>query len=193
MTSRPAQSIKSQNPFSDDEDDDDFIDEVSTQNVKPTTTKQALFDINDTPCKLYDKISSTFTFLDTEISKICETFENRIYSAICMYGERPIKQDQKEDEDKEQLNEGQAEYIFPKREDKKPFRLIWSLQKKCPIIEAYSHVYCYVYKFLSDVCPLSKKHSLDPAEPDTFLKRYVAEQDDLIGKYDFYQSYFAYQ
>jgi len=60
--------------------------------------------------------------------------------------------------------------IFPEEEDKKIYKNIWILQRKVPVLEGHTHIYCYVYRFLSEVCPLRKSTSLDPKEPDVFLK-----------------------
>lgn len=55
---------------------------------------------------------------------------------------------------------------FPDEEDKKTYKLLWALQMKAPVIEGHTHTFCYVYKFLLEVCPLKSKTSLEPRDPN---------------------------
>lgn len=50
-------------------------------------------------------------------------------------------------------------------EDKNIYKALWSMQKKIPYIVGHNHVLCYTYKFLYEICPLTKKTTLEPKEP----------------------------
>lgn len=44
--------------------------------------------------------------------------------------------------------------IYPSEEERKTYKQMWTLQKKVPVIEGHVHVLIYVFKYLTDVCPL---------------------------------------
>lgn len=52
--------------------------------------------------------------------------------------------------------------LYPEEEVKDFWRDLWAMQKRIPIIEAHSFVCVYVYTFLLNVCPLSKRPKTDP-------------------------------
>ncbi len=53
--------------------------------------------------------------------------------------------------------------LYPEEDLKGFWKDLWFMQKKIPVIEAYSFVFVYVCIFLSNVCPLDKRPgSLDP-------------------------------
>ncbi|KRW98285.1 hypothetical protein PPERSA_01723 [Pseudocohnilembus persalinus] len=63
--------------------------------------------------------------------------------------------------------------LYPNDEDKKLYKQLWQIQRKCPVVITFNHVVCYIYKFLTDVCPISKKCTLDPKDPEGFIGQYL--------------------
>lgn len=59
--------------------------------------------------------------------------------------------------------------LFPKKEESKLYKKIWKLQKICPLIVVYNNLTLNVGNFLSVVCPLKKKPTLDPKSVSQFL------------------------
>ena len=68
--------------------------------------------------------------------------------------------------------------LFTKKEDKKLYKKIWSLQKVCPLIVVYNNLTLNVGNFLSLVCPLKKKPTLDPKSVSNFLGDTLRRFDD---------------
>ena len=54
-------------------------------------------------------------------------------------------------------------------EDSSLYKKIWALQKKCPIIILYNDIYLNAGRFLTQVCPLKKKTSVDPKDIGLFM------------------------
>lgn len=67
--------------------------------------------------------------------------------------------------------------LFTKKEDSSLYKKIWSLQKICPLIVVYNNLTLNIGNFLTVVCPLKKKPSLDPKSVSTFL-------GDTLHKFD---------
>lgn len=67
--------------------------------------------------------------------------------------------------------------LFTKKEDSKLYKKIWTLQKICPLIVVYNNLTLNVGNFLSIVCPLKKKPTLDPKSVSQFL-------GDTLYKFD---------
>ena len=67
--------------------------------------------------------------------------------------------------------------LFTKKEESSLYKKIWSIQKICPLIVVYNNLTLNIGNFLSVVCPLKKKPTLDPKSVSTFLQ-------DTLTKYD---------
>jgi len=59
--------------------------------------------------------------------------------------------------------------LFTKKEDSALYKKIWSLQKICPLIVVYNNLTLNIGNFLSVVCPMKKKPTLDPKSVSIFL------------------------
>ena len=67
--------------------------------------------------------------------------------------------------------------LFTKKEESSLYKKIWAIQKVWPLIVVYNNLTLNIGNFLSVVCPLKKKPSLDPKSVSTFLQ-------DTLTKYD---------
>jgi len=59
--------------------------------------------------------------------------------------------------------------LFPKKEDSKLFKKIWSLMRLCPMIFVYGGLSLNVGNFLNAIVPLKKPTKTDPADIKSFL------------------------
>ena len=67
--------------------------------------------------------------------------------------------------------------LFTKKEDKTLYKKIWKLQKICPLIVVYNNLTLNVGNFLTIVCPMKKKPTLDPKSVTNYLS-------DVMDKFD---------
>lgn len=72
--------------------------------------------------------------------------------------------------------------LYPSEEFKDFWKKAWSFQKQIPIVSAHSFVCVYISFFMSSICPISKKPTtMDPKDPNSFIKEYIEKLDIRIG------------
>lgn len=67
--------------------------------------------------------------------------------------------------------------LFPKKEDSKLYKKIWSLMRLCPMISVYGNLSLNVGNFLEAIVPLKKSTKTDPKDIKLFLSETMYSLD----------------